>query len=194
MSIKINTFRTRQKGLTLIELIAGLAIVAAVVVGALSLFGTTSSAQKAMQMTTEIQGIRSAMGKLYSGTGTYGGSSGTATNLNSVLINAGKIPTTLKVSGTTISHGFGGDVNVMGADRFYYIAISGMPQEACMEVAGGSGTWDAITVDAVPTAANMTAASATGSLLANTRNLSVDPARASTVCSGGGKTLYFASR
>lgn len=189
MSIKINTFRTRQKGLTLIELIAGLAIVAAVVVGALSLFGTTSSAQKAMQMTTEIQGIRSAMGKLYSGTGTYG-----TVNMNSVLINAGKIPTTLKVTGTTISHGFGGDVNVMGADRFYYIAISGMPQEACMEVAGGSGTWDAITVDAVPTAANMTAANATGSLLANTRNLSVDPARTSAVCSGGGKTLYFASR
>lgn len=189
MSKKIGSLHHAQRGLTLIELIAGLAIVASVLVGALSLFNTTSISQKATQISTEVHGLRSAMGKLYSGTGTFG-----AASMNSMLITAGKVPSTLRVSGATITHGFGGNVTVTGATTFYHIALTAVPQDACVEILTGSGTWDAISHTTIPNAAGITATTLPANYLANSANPSVDPAAAALACVGGNKTLYFASR
>lgn len=189
MSRTIGTCRKDQRGLTLIELIAGLAIMASVIVGALSLFNTTSVSQKATQISTEIHGLRSAMGKLYSGMGTFG-----TANMNQMLITAGKVPSTLRVSGTTISHGFGGNVAVTGATSYYHIQLSGVPQDACVEILTGSGTWDAVSHTSAPTLAGLTADTLPANHLANSVHPVVDPAAAAAACAGGNKTLYFASR
>lgn len=192
MSRTIATCRKDQRGLTLIELIAGLAIMASVIVGALSLFNTTSISQKATQISTEIHGLRSAMSKLYSGMGTFG-----TANMNTMLVTAGKVPSTLRVTpGTppTIAHGFGGNVTVTGATSFYYISLTGVPQDACVEILTGSGTWDAVSHTTAPTLAGLTAATLPANHLANSIAPVVDPATAATACTGGNKTLYFASR
>lgn len=192
MSKTISKQHEGQRGMTLIELIAGLAIMASVIVGALSLFNTTSISQKSTQISTEIHGLRSAMSKLYSGMGTFG-----TANMNTLLVTAGKVPSTLRVTpGTppTITHGFGGNVVVTGATNFYHISLAGVPQDACVEILTGSGTWDAITYTTVPSAAGITAAALPANYLANAANPAVDPAAAATACDGGNKTLYFASR
>ena len=192
MSRTIGTCRKDQRGLTLIELIAGLAIMASVIVGALSLFNTTSNSQKATQISTEIHGLRSAMSKLYSGMGTFG-----TANMNTMLVTAGKVPSTLRVTpGTppTIAHGFGGNVVVTGATSFYHIQLTGVPQDACVEILTGSGTWDAVSHTTAPTLAGLTAAALPANHLANSISPVVDPATAATACTGGDKTLYFASR
>jgi len=189
MSTSISHHRRAQRGLTLIELIAGLAIMASVIVGALSLFSTTSTSQKATQVSTEVHGLRSAMSKLYSGMGTFGTAS-----MNQMLITAGKVPSTLRVSGTTISHGFGGNVVVTGATSFYHIQLTGVPQDACVEILTGSGTWDAVSHTTAPTLAGLTAATLPANHLANSVNPVIDPAAAATACTGGNRTLFFASR
>lgn len=192
MSRTIETCRKDQRGLTLIELIAGLAIMASVIVGALSLFNTTSNSQKATQISTEIHGLRSAMSKLYSGMGTFG-----TANMNTMLVTAGKVPSTLRVTpGTppTIAHGFGGNVVVTGATSFYHISLTGVPQDACVEILTGSGTWDAVSHTTAPTLPGLTAAALPANHLANANFPTVDPATAATACTGGNKTLYFASR
>lgn len=192
MSRTIETCRKDQRGLTLIELIAGLAIMASVIVGALSLFNTTSNSQKATQISTEIHGLRSAMSKLYSGMGTFG-----TENMNTMLVTAGKVPSTLRVTpGTppTIAHGFGGNVVVTGATSFYHIQLTGVPQDACVEILTGSGTWDAVSHTTAPTLAGLTAATLPANHLANSISPVVDPATAAAACTGGNKTLYFASR
>lgn len=191
MSRTIGTCRKDQRGLTLIELIAGLAIMASVIVGALSLFNTTSNSQKATQISTEIHGLRSAMSKLYSGMGTYGLANA---NMNPTLITAGKVPSTLRVAGATITHGFGGNVFVTGETNFYHIQLTGVPQDACVEILTGSGTWDAVSHTTIPNAAGIIAAALPADYLANAANPVVDPAAAATACAGGNKTLYFASR
>ncbi|MDK9702348.1 MAG: type II secretion system GspH family protein, partial [Sulfuritalea sp.] len=98
-----------QKGMTLMELIAALAIIATVIVGAVALYGNASSSSNAVGMTKDLMAVRSATQQLFQGQGGYGTAS-----LNSTLITARKIPGDLSVSGSTISTPIGGTLTVTG--------------------------------------------------------------------------------
>ncbi len=135
-----------QAGMTLMELIAGLAILAAVVVGALSLFGNANSSQNSTQMLKDLTAVRSAVSSLYMGQGGYG-----AASLNQTLITANKIPATMTVSGTNINTALGGTLTVTGNTSNFTMAITNVPADVCTSLLTNASTgWSSVKVGASP--------------------------------------------
>lgn len=132
----------KQAGITLMEVIGSLLVIGLVVSGALSLFGSADSSQKGNQMLADINAIRSAVKGMYSGQGGYG-----ATSLNSVLISAKKIPSSMTTSGTTITHSMNGTLTVTGATALFNIAITNVPTDVCVQlVSNSTAGWTSIQV------------------------------------------------
>lgn len=145
-------FNSKQKGLTLIELIAGLAIVAAVIVGALSLFGSANSGQKSGQIVTDSVAMRTAIRHLFSGTGNYS----PAGSVNNVLAKSSKVPTNIRVDTSTnpatFNHSFNGTITTTTAGTFFYITYNSIPQDACINILTSASGWSRIKTGAdVPT-------------------------------------------
>lgn len=166
----LNNTIKNQRGLTLMELIISLAIISSVVVGALALYGSTNVSQKSTQIISDVQAIRASVRQLYGGQGTYG-----TANLNQVLVNAGRIPSTIRVTDSplTLTHGLNGTVNVSGRGTQFSISVSGIDSAACVNLVLGNAGWDAIQVT-TSEPANTT----TGAL-----TLPVTPDQASSSCS-----------
>lgn len=163
----------KQAGLTLIELIASLSILALVIGGALSLYSSASSSQTTTQTTAEINSLKAAVKGLYQGQGTYGVA---ATNLNQILVNANKIPSTINVTAGTppvLLNSFNGDVKVLANVATFTITATLVPTEICLGLLSSANGWNSITVNAVAVA------------------LPVTTLAVSTQCAAGPKTLVF---
>lgn len=144
MKVSFISHAKKQAGLTLIESMAALAIFAVVVGGALALFGGASSSQISTQMTSDLSAIRSAVKSLYFGQGGYG-----TANLNAVLVNGKKVPTTMSVTaGTppTITHGLNGTVTATGASTNFTITVTAVPTDVCLNLLSGTNGWNSVTV------------------------------------------------
>lgn len=133
----------RQAGMTLMEVIASLAIMSVVVVGALALYSSASSSQSATAMTQDVSAIRSSLKTLWAGQGTYGTS---GDNLNAVLKNAGRIPTTMTVSADAvpvITHSQNGTlVAAAGATTGQFtLTLTNIPTSICTALASGASSW-----------------------------------------------------
>lgn len=148
-------FHKKQKGLTLIELIAGLAIVAAVTIGALSLFGNANSGQKSGQIVTDSVAMRTAIRHLFSSTGGY---LPLNASVNNVLAKSSKVPSNIRVDTTTspatFSHSLNGTITTNTQGSFFFITYNNIPQDACINILTGSSGWPRITVGVVPTGVN----------------------------------------
>ncbi|MDK9702580.1 MAG: prepilin-type N-terminal cleavage/methylation domain-containing protein [Sulfuritalea sp.] len=133
-----------QKGMTLMELIAALAIIATVIVGAVALYGNASSSSNAVGMTKDLMAVRSATQQLFQGQGGYGTAS-----LNSTLITARKIPGDLSVSGSTISTPIGGTLTVTGNTSKFTLTVTNVPADVCTQMLTGLSTgWTSVKVGA----------------------------------------------
>jgi prepilin-type N-terminal cleavage/methylation domain-containing protein len=135
------TQRTRQAGMTLIEVIVVLAIGALIIGGALSLYTSGSASQSTNQFNAEIAALRAATKSLYAGQGGYAVGS-----INSVLINGKKVPSTMTVSGTTINHSMNGTVTVTGATSNFTITATAIPTEVCVGVVAAASGYTSIKV------------------------------------------------
>lgn len=167
-------FKNAQRGVTLIELIIGLTIIGVVIAGALSLFGSADSSQKANQTTTELSAIRSSMKSLYYGSGGFG-----TVNVNDVLVTANKIPSTLSVNTATapdtITNAFNGVLNIVGATTTYSVSVTNVASDVCTSIMSTASGWT--TVKAGSSAA---------------RNVPITPAQAATDCGAAAtQTLVF---
>lgn len=146
----------KQAGLTLIELIASLSILALVIGGALSLYGSASTSQSATQTTAELSALRAATKGAYQGQGTYGAA---GTNLNSVLVNGKKVPSTINVTAgapPVFTNSFTGDVQVLASavPANFTVNVTAVPTEICLGLLSGANGWNSIKVAAL--AANTT--------------------------------------
>ncbi len=166
----------KQAGLTLIETIVSLTIFALVVGGALSLFGGASSSQASTQMLSDLNALRASTKAFYMGQGGYG-----TANLNSILVNGNKVPSTMPVTaGTppTISHSLNGTVVVQGAGTNFTITTTAIPTDVCLALVSSNGGWNSVRV---------------GSAAAIT-TFPISPDTASTACSAAASnTIIFQS-
>jgi len=125
----------KQRGVTLMELIAGLAVMAVIVVGALALFNTANNAQRGMQLTQDVTALRGAVTHLWMGQGTYG-----TGQLAPTLLAAGRVPGTLRnVSGTL--HHQTGIIDILGAGQRYHVVVTGLSQAVCIDLLTGASGW-----------------------------------------------------
>jgi prepilin-type N-terminal cleavage/methylation domain-containing protein len=139
----------RQAGMTLMEIIAALAIIAAVVVGALSLFNSAQSSNNAVTMLKDIIAVRSAVQQLYTGQGGY---SNTANAINVQLHNAKKEPSDLiwQASESRFRTSWNGrlyvNVTTPNAPNFQ-IVLTQVPAEVCAQlVASAANGWLTVNV------------------------------------------------
>jgi prepilin-type N-terminal cleavage/methylation domain-containing protein len=132
----------KQSGMTLMEMIASLSILAIVVVGALALFGGASSSQSSTAALRDLIAIRSGGQSLFIGQGSYG-----TTSMNQALITAKKVPSTMTVSGTTISTVWGGTVTVTGNTTNFTIQMTALTADVCAALVSNATTgWSSVTI------------------------------------------------
>lgn len=176
MKVSFFSKAKKQAGLTLIESMAALALFAVVVGGALALFGGASSSQISTQMASDLTALRSAVKEVYMGQGGYG-----TANLNGVLVNGKKVPTTMAVTAgapPTITHSLNGTVTVTGATTNFTLSVTDIPTDVCLNLISRPIGWSAVKV---------------GSAAAIT-TFPITPDTASTQCSAAAtQTLVFTS-
>lgn len=135
----------KQAGITLIELGVSLAIFALIIAGALSLYNMNATSQKSNQLISDMTGLRGAVKGWYSQAGSYGTGS-----LNSILITAKKIPTTMIVSGSTINHVAGGTVDVTGNTATFSITLTNISTDICSNLITTATGFSSIQVGSNP--------------------------------------------
>lgn len=155
--------RFRQRGLTLIEIAAGLTLMAIVSAGALAIADSTRSSQLSSTLASNLTSIRQSARLVKQATGTYGTAS-----LNATLITAKRVPLDMAVSGTTISNSYGGTVTITGATSTFSIVATAIPRSACIALlTSADAGWVSAKVDsaAAITSFPISPTTATGSTL-----------------------------
>lgn len=168
--MKHQASKIRQAGISLIEVISSLAILAIVIGGALALGNSGTSSANTIQFSRDITAIAQATKQIYQGQGGYGTGS-----LNAILRDGRKLPTTMSVSGTTITHSLNGTVAVAGNTTNFTITVTNVPADVCLGVVSGASGYLSVQVGAN---AAITA-------------FPITPATASTQCAGAAQTLVF---
>ena len=146
MNIAKNIKRIRnQAGMTLIEMITSLAILALVIGGALALFNSASTSQSSTQFSSDLNAIRAAVKATYYGQGGYG-----TVSINPVLIAGKRVPTTMIVTGTgataVVNHSLSGTMTATGAGANFTVALTNIPAEVCLNLLAGASGWTSIIV------------------------------------------------
>lgn len=122
-------FAAKQAGLTLIELIVVLIIVAVILMVAI---GGISNAMGKSDVNQDQQGVAALVAntKTLRTNGSYGTS---GTNLVPSLIALKGVPATVNTNGTTLTNTWGGAITIVSTGTGYTVTTSGIPQDACIE-------------------------------------------------------------
>jgi prepilin-type N-terminal cleavage/methylation domain-containing protein len=170
-------FVIRQRAVTLMELIASVAIMAILVVGALTLYSSAQSGSNTTQLLRDLTGVSAATKSLFAGQGSYG----TTAALNATLIAAKAIPSSWTVNTTTnaITHQLNGAVTVTGNAANFTIQLDAVPQDVCVKLLSNSSTgWSKVKVGAAGTEQTV---------------FPISPVSASGLCTSATNSVYFTS-
>lgn len=134
-----------QRGVTLMELIAGLAVMAVVVVGAVALYGSATSSEKSTTMQRDLGALQAAARQIFNGQGTYGPP---GTNIGSPLVTANKIPSTLAVSGsgatTKFVHRDNGDITIASTGNSFSMTVTTVSADLCVPLMTNAAGWTSV--------------------------------------------------
>lgn len=143
--MNIATAANAQRGVTLMELIAGLAVMSVIVVGAVSLYSSATSSEQSTSLQRDIGALQAATRQIFNGQGTYG-----TVRLNDLLKTANKVPSTLAVSGTGASMVYktrsNGDVTITGNGGTFNIEITNVAADLCVPLLTNAAGWSSILV------------------------------------------------
>lgn len=134
----------KQIGMTLIEMITSLAILALVIGGALALYSSAATSQSSTQFSSDMSAIRSTIRSAFYGQAAYGAAAGT--NLNTVLISGKRVPTTMASSGSVITHSLNGTMTATGYVSNYAVALTNIPLAVCMNLLTSASGWGQVLV------------------------------------------------
>ncbi|MCD0261558.1 MULTISPECIES: type 4 pilus major pilin [Xanthomonas] len=125
------SFRRSQVGVSLVELVIGMVILGAIVI---AILGVARGARGSSKVQTESQNYNALIecARNMKSAGTYGAS---GTNLLPAAINRQCIPTTMPVTGTTVSNQFGGAVTLVSTGTGFIFSTAAIPTEVCGGIA-----------------------------------------------------------
>ena len=140
--------RARNKGVTLMELIAAIAVVAILVVGALTLYGAANNGTNSTQMQRDLTGVQASVKSLYAGQAGYGTS---GTSLAGTLQQFGGLPSdwaaTGTGTGTTVMHQLNGAVTIKSGGSNFSVTLADVPAEVCTKIAANAAAgWASVAV------------------------------------------------
>ncbi len=165
---------TSESGVTLMEMIAALAIIAVIIVGSLALYTAATSSQSSTQLVSDVTAVRSAVKQLYLGQGSYGTGS-----LATTLIAAKRLPTTIKSDGGTppaLTHQSGSAVTVTGAGATFTVKVGSVAPDVCIPLLTNTDGWTSITVGST-----------------TLTSLPASPSTAATTCGAAAADMTFTS-
>lgn len=138
--------KSHISGLTLMELIASLAIISAVIIGALALYSVATSSQQSQKLLKDIVSLKLNTQKLFATTRNYGDIDGEI--INGTLISANIIPLGIAVDNNTLSHSYGGIINVRTRNqgRNLQIGLTNIPQDACIFLLTSARDWESVDI------------------------------------------------
>jgi prepilin-type N-terminal cleavage/methylation domain-containing protein len=143
--MKLMQHKGRQAGVTLMELIASLAVMAVIVVGAVALYTSATTSEKSTTLSRDVMALQTATKTLYSGQGNYGNG-----NLNNVLVTSKKVPASIVVDTTsnpnTLTHSANGTVNIIGNGTGFEIHLSNITPELCVPLMTGASGWTSVKI------------------------------------------------
>jgi prepilin-type N-terminal cleavage/methylation domain-containing protein len=146
INLKNKNSLQKQKGVTLIEVLAVVIIGVLIIVGAFTLYGNAQSKQNENATMTGIMAIQANVRDLFYGQG-YDDVD------NDTMVNASGIPSSFQVDESTtpftITHPLGGDVSVSTGDTSseFGITVGGVPQATCITMAGRNSGFLEVTVN-----------------------------------------------
>jgi len=122
-----------QKGFTLIEFMI---VVALIAVSILAILGYKSLAKSDSTTGTETNNVAVMTTKMpkLKAAGSYGTS---GTDLMPALIALGGVPSTMSITGNTVTNSWGGSVTASSTGPGYTITYNNVPKDACVSLAGG---------------------------------------------------------
>lgn len=161
-----------QQGASLLEVISYLGVAAIVVIGAVALLTQAFGGANANRALEETVGLRTGIKKLYMGQSAGFGIG----SLNATLAAASVFPSTLSVSGSTVTNAWNGAVTVTGATSTYDISYASVPKDVCASLVSAQGSQGWIQV-AVNGAAAMTPP--------------ITPASAATACNVASNSIVW---
>lgn len=142
---------TKQKGMTLIEMVLVLVIGTGIIAGGVGYYNSASSSAASKDLVGGIASIQSGARALAAGTGNFG-----AGSLNGALIRNNKIPPALKPSVANIFTPAGQTITVNGATANFTITVTSATPTECTTLITNSGSFlsykvgGGATVTAVP--------------------------------------------
>jgi type II secretory pathway pseudopilin PulG len=137
----------KQSGISSIEVIASLTILATVISAAIALFSSASSSQAVSQMSIDMASLRTSIQKMYSGQAGYGVS---GVNLNAGLIGAGQVPTSLTVVSGNLVNVYAGQVNAVSNGPGFSVTTTRIPLGVCVGLLTKTNGWTTAAVGANP--------------------------------------------
>ncbi len=161
--------RRKQRGTSLLEGIAYLAIAALVILGAVALLMGAFSGANTNRTETEIASIRTGVKKLFMGSAVGYGTASLLPELSSAKV----LPRTLVVDNNNATNTFGGAVVVTGTGATFTISYAAVPQDVCVSVVSAGGDWTALSVNG------------------NALSVTATPAQASAACSTATNTIVW---
>lgn len=129
-ALKQSARLARQAGVLSIEMIIVLGIVALILLG---VAGRVAVSFLSNDNTAELSNI-TAIYTAVKDTKTTVGYGTSGTDLSSVVIAAGKLPSNIPVNGTTISNQFGGTYTLKSTGQGFTMADSNIPQKNCVKI------------------------------------------------------------
>jgi hypothetical protein len=120
----------RQRGVSLLEMIAYLGVAATVIIGAIALLSNAFGSARTNRAQQELAAISTGVRRLFMG---QAGAFGTG-NLNAQLAAAKVFPSTLAVAGDVVTNAWNGNVVVTGNNTVFTISYDNLPQEVCVEL------------------------------------------------------------
>lgn len=176
---------TSQSGVTLMEMIAALAIIAVIIVGSLALYNAATSSQSSTQMVQDVTSLRAAVKQIYLGQGSYG-----TGDLSGVLVKANRLPSTIKAvttttagengasstSSTTFKSVLNGDVTITGSGASFTIKVEKIPSDVCIPLLTNTTGWTEVDIGST-----------------KITSFPVSAATAATDCGSGDQTITFTS-
>lgn len=149
MGAKSSFQSRRDTGVTLMEIIAALAIISVIVVGALALYQSAKSSEEATRLIADTMAIQTAVRSVYMGETGYGDDSDA---LQALMWQSKKLPTTIKgevdsAGKVSLTHHLGGKVGLYAMHSRFVILFSGIPTDVCIPLLSMTGSqWDEVTV------------------------------------------------
>lgn len=140
----------RQWGMTMMEIIAVMSIIIAVVVGAVSLFNSVQSNNSAVTVQKDILTIRSAVQQIYIGQGDY--SSSSINQLNEQLYNAKTALSTLtwQQNSKTYRTSWNGTLSIStdgNKPQKFKMTLTQVPIDLCAQLASSMANgWESVQV------------------------------------------------